>query len=176
MIKPAPVPSSTVITIQYLRGIAASLVVLHHAMSPTSLMPIVPTLRIGEFGVDLFFVISGYIMWVTTENRPTRPLKFWGARIWRVVPLYWIFTTLYILLVRPGLLSGESLDPLYIAKSYLFVPVMDPVINEIKPVYTLGWTLHYEMYFYFVFGCCLLIPQRMARLTAAVGALLLLVL
>jgi exopolysaccharide production protein ExoZ len=175
MREPAPVPPSTIVTIQYLRGIAASLVVLHHAMSPTSLLPIFPTLRIGEFGVDLFFVISGYIMWTTTENRPTRPLRFWGARILRVVPLYWIFTTLYVLLVRPGLFSGVSLDPLYIVQSYLFVPVMDPVYNEVKPVYTLGWTLHYEMFFYFVFGCCLVIPQRMARLAAAVGAILLLV-
>jgi peptidoglycan/LPS O-acetylase OafA/YrhL len=176
MSKPASVPLSTVVSIQYLRGIAASLVVLHHAMSPTSLPPVFPTLRIGAFGVDLFFVISGYIMWTTTENRPTDPLRFWGARILRVVPLYWIFTTLYILLMRPGIFSGASLDPLYIVQSYLFVPVVDPVFGEVKPVYALGWTLHFEMYFYFVFGFCLLIPQRRARLAAAVGALLLLVL
>jgi peptidoglycan/LPS O-acetylase OafA/YrhL len=47
MSEPAPVPPSTVVTIQYLRGIAASLVVLHHAMSPTSLPAVAPTLRIG---------------------------------------------------------------------------------------------------------------------------------
>ena len=59
----------------------------------------------GTVGVDLFFVISGYIMWTTTEHSARSPLAFWLARIVRIVPLYWIFTTTY---VAAALVTPES--------------------------------------------------------------------
>src|SRR5262245_48880975 len=86
---------ATVITIQYLRAIAASLVVFHHTMAPPALN-IHYRRAFGEFGLDLFFVISGYIMWRTTVNGRRGPLEFWAARVVRIVPLYWIFTSLFL--------------------------------------------------------------------------------
>jgi exopolysaccharide production protein ExoZ len=173
----APARPTTVVTIQYLRAIAASVVVLYHAMSAPSIAVLFPV-RIGEFGVDLFFVISGYIMWITTAGSDRGPLAFWGARILRVAPLYWIFTTLYvaIALLRPDAVFNAALEPLHIVKSYLFLPAAHPSLGVIAPVYTLGWTLNYEMFFYLVFGLCLTIPRRMPRLAAMIGALSLLVL
>src|SRR2546429_618295 len=79
----------TVVTVQYLRAIAASLVVFHHAMAPPALRSYYPH-SFGEFGVDLFFVISGYIMWTTTARGQRGPASFWAARIVRIVPLYWV--------------------------------------------------------------------------------------
>jgi exopolysaccharide production protein ExoZ len=173
----APARPATVVTIQYLRAIAASVVVLYHAMSAPSIAALFPV-RIGEFGVDLFFVISGYIMWTTTAGSGRGPLAFWGARILRVAPLYWIFTTLYlaIALLRPDAVFNAALEPLHIVKSYLFMPAAHPSLGAIAPVYTLGWTLNYEMFFYLVFGLCLTIPRWTPRLAAMIGALSLLVL
>ncbi len=170
------VASTRVVTIQYLRAIAASLVVLHHAFSVPALASFYPR-PYGSYGVDLFFVISGYIMWSTTADGSRGPRRFWTARIVRIVPLYWIFTTLYIAvaLAVPSALFSGTLDPLHILKSYLFVPAVHPATGLVLPVYMLGWTLNYEMFFYLVFGLCLLIPAQRWRLTVLVGALLLLV-
>ena len=62
-------------SVQVLRGIAAMAVVAHHAFSGT---------RIGAAGVDLFFVISGFIM--ATCGRDRRPLEFLADRAWRIYP------------------------------------------------------------------------------------------
>src|SRR4051812_1323349 len=158
----------TVGTIQYLRALAAILIAFHHAMAPPAIAPYYSH-HFAEFGVDLFFVISGYIMWTTTVGGQHGPLSFWLARIVRVAPLYWVFTTLFIvitLLTPQALFNPPSLDPWLTLKSYLFVPASSP------PVYTLGWTLNYEMFFYLVFGLCLLVPQRHLRVTALAVILL----
>lgn len=176
---PAAVAASAaprVLTVQYLRAIAASLVVLHHATNIPALAPY--HVAFGTFGVDLFFVISGYIMWATTSDGTRGPLQFWSARILRIVPLYWIFTTVFIAiaLVVPSALSTAGLEASHVLKSYLFIPAEHPHLGNISPVYTLGWTLNYEMFFYFVFGVCLLVPYRAARLATLVGTLVLLIL
>jgi peptidoglycan/LPS O-acetylase OafA/YrhL len=162
----------TVVTIQYLRALAASLIVFHHAMAPPAVAPYY-THHFAEFGVDLFFVISGYIMWTTTAVGRSGVLAFWTARIVRVVPLYWLFTTMLVavtLLLPQAMFNPPLLEPWHVFKSYLFVPASAP------PIYTLGWTLNYEMFFYFVFGLCLLVPGRRARfivLAVALGGLVL---
>jgi len=172
--KPAGIP--VVITVQYLRALAAGLVVLHHALNVPALAPYY-TKPFGTFGVDLFFVISGYIMWATTCGRERGPAKFWRARIARVVPLYWIFTSLFVVvaLAVPGAMLTAAIEPAHLLKSYLFIPAEHPRLGGILPTYTLGWTLNYEMFFYFVFGLCLLISHRASRLMLLVGSLTLLV-
>jgi exopolysaccharide production protein ExoZ len=170
------VATGRVVTIQYLRAIAASLVVLHHAFSVPPLVAFYPR-PYGSYGVDLFFVISGYIMWSTTADGTRGPRRFWAARIVRIVPLYWVFTTLYVAvaLVVPSALFSGALDPTHILKSYLFIPAAHPATGLVLPVYMLGWTLNYEMFFYLVFGLCLFIPAPGARLSVLVSALALLV-
>ncbi|MFL6799795.1 MAG: acyltransferase family protein [Xanthobacteraceae bacterium] len=168
--------NGTVLTIQYLRALAAGLVVLQHALAPASAHAARPLF--GDLGVALFFVISGYIMWRTTCGGGRGPLAFWAARLVRIVPLYWLFTTLFVLvaLLLPGALSSEpGLDPAFILKSYLFVPAVHPHDGHVAPVYTLGWTLNYEMFFYLVFGACLFIAQGTLRLIAVIGVFVLLV-
>jgi len=173
----SPCPPPTIVTIQYLRAIAAGLVVLRHAMDVLELSGNYPQ-PFGRYGVDLFFVISGYIMWTTTAERGRSPLAFWSARIVRIVPIYWIYTTLFIALafVLPRTLLGPPVDPIHILQSYFFIPAEHPRLGAILPIYTIGWTLNYEMFFYFIFGCCLFIPHRLFRFAVVVGTLLLLVL
>src|SRR3954465_1750265 len=165
----------TVVAIQYLRAIAAGLIAFQHAMGIPAFVHYAA--HFGTVGVDLFFVISGFIMWTTTEGSEHAPVHFCLAGILRVVPLYWIFTTIY---VAAALLTPEGfyvvhLQAAHIIKSYLFVPATHPNLGLIAPVYTLGWTLNYEMFFYLLFGLCLFVRWPRARFALLAGAFLLLV-
>ena len=166
--------TETVIAIQYLRAVAAGLIAFQHAMGVPAFVHYAA--HFGTVGVDLFFVISGFIMWSTTASHRT-PVKFWLARIVRIVPLYWIFTTLYVAaaLIAPESFYVVHLEAAHILKSYLFVPATHPNLGLIAPVYTLGWTLNYEMFFYLLFGFCLFIPSPRLRFAVLAAAFLLLV-
>ena len=94
----APDPK-TLFGVQYLRGIAATMVAYYHMIGQLpSLSPYVEKYLLGypslASGVDLFFVISGFIMLLTTQK--TTPVEFVLRRIIRVVPLYWLLTTLIV--------------------------------------------------------------------------------
>jgi exopolysaccharide production protein ExoZ len=168
--------TETVVAIQYLRAVAAALIVFQHAMGVPAFVHYAA--HFGTVGVDLFFVISGYIMWTTTERRERGPIAFWLARIVRIVPLYWFFTATYVAaaLITPGSFYVVNLDPVHIVKSFLFIPAEHPNLGLVAPVYTLGWTLNYEMFFYLLFGLCLFVrwPRvRFALLAAIFVALVL---
>ena len=126
-------PGSTILVIQYLRGVAAVMVVIYHTTMMTAVAPMFP-FHFGKSGVDLFFVISGFVMWTTTADRQRDPRSFWRARISRIVPLYWLATTLFIaaLIALPGAAhTARVLDWVHLAKSYLFIPAVDPGIGGI---------------------------------------------
>lgn len=168
----------SILSIQYLRGIAALMVVVYHLRPQLERMG--ASLPGGDWlsaGVDLFFVISGFIMWWTTCDSRIGPGRFMLKRIHRIVPLYWAITTLYVvvLLVAPGAMQTGALDPVHALASYFFIPWQHPVLPAIFPLVTPGWTLNYEMFFYLVFALCLLIPAEGAArergLRARVGAL-----
>jgi exopolysaccharide production protein ExoZ len=122
--------------------------------------------RLAEFCVDLFFVISGFIMWITTIDSGRGPGAFWLARLVRIVPLYWIYTSLYVLvaLLVPRVLNSGVLDPVHVISSYLFIPANHPLLGNAAPPLSLGWTLNYEMFFYFFFGLFLFLRNPRLRL------------
>ena len=170
-------PVETVVTIQYLRAVAAALIVFQHAMGIPAF--IYYTAHFGTVGVDLFFMISGFIMWTTTREQGRGPGAFWLARIIRIVPLYWLFTAAYVLaaLVTPESFFKLKLDPAHIIKSFLFIPATHPNLGLPAPVFTLGWTLNYEAFFYLFFGLCLLIADLRVRfivIAAIFGVLMIL--
>lgn len=167
--------SETVVAIQYLRAVAAGLIAFQHAMGVPAFVHYAA--HFGTVGVDLFFVISGFIMWTTTETSRRGPVQFWLARLVRIVPLYWICTTLYVAaaLITPESFYAVHLEAAHIIKSYLFVPATHPNLGLIAPVYTLGWTLNYEMFFYLVFGFCLFVPWPRLRFAFLAAGFLLLV-
>jgi len=167
--------TETVVAIQYLRAVAAGLIAFQHAMGVPAFVHYAA--HFGTVGVDLFFVISGFIMWTTTERSQRGPVQFWLARIVRIVPLYWIFTTLYVAaaLITPESFYVVHLEAAHIVKSYLFVPATHPNLGLVAPVYTLGWTLNYEMFFYLLFGFCLFVPWPRLRFALLATTFLLLV-
>lgn len=168
-----------IVSIQYLRGLAALMVVYHHCVNKIlELNPdaLIPYSGFGNAGVDIFFVISGFIMWVTTVSKPQSPRRFWYRRIIRIVPLYWFFIFVIVITKRsmPGLLQSTQIDPLHIFNSLLFIPHFHPFeSDQIWPILIPGWTLNYEMFFYFIFGASLFVPTRW-RLAALTTTFLLL--
>ncbi|MBK8210680.1 MAG: acyltransferase [Rhodospirillales bacterium] len=86
------IPSTQIVSIQYLRAVAALLVVFQHTREQIPLYDDFLTFSAGGSGVDLFFVISGFVMCITATHSTAS--DFMAKRIIRVVPLYWFFTIL----------------------------------------------------------------------------------
>ncbi|HWO11132.1 MAG TPA: acyltransferase [Polyangiaceae bacterium] len=155
--------------IQALRAAAALLVVFVHleAFARVLGLPIV-----GHGGVDLFFVISGFIMVHTTRARPVGPGPFMLNRLVRIAPIYWLITlAVYaVALVAPSLLQATVADGAQLAKSLAFVPFRKSN-GLVQPVLFVGWTLNYEMFFYALFALGLLFRDRRRGALAVVVAL-----
>jgi exopolysaccharide production protein ExoZ len=154
--------------IQYLRALAALGVVVFHAAERMG-----GNFAIGAAGVDVFFVVSGFIMWVIALDRPITPGAFLKNRLERIVPSYWAATALMVLGGLAGLFPNLKLTSAHILESLLFIPHHSPNGGEIWPVLVQGWTLNFEIFFYAVFACSLLVsPQRRLPLLVALFAAL----
>lgn len=165
-------------SIQALRGFAVMLVVLFHVQHYTAdrlkLPNLLPRFDIGAAGVDLFFVISGFIMVYASERLYARRggmRIFYLRRIARIVPMYWAASTvlLVFLLVRYGDLNAASggTDFDYVIASYLFYPYVRPDGSGL-PLLGVGWTLNYEAFFYALFGLSLVLRRYLAVLAVGV--------
>lgn len=161
--------------IQILRGLAATLVVFAHIQSHLEHVDGVglPALAIGGSGVDIFFVISGFIIWTTSQPRSVGTLSFYRRRLIRIVPLYWLVTAFIVsvALAMPAVLSSTVFDRGHVLASFAFIPFPHPVLHDPYPVLVPGWTLNYEMFFYLLFGLALLLPTRLASLSACLAVL-----
>ena len=158
--------------LQVLRGIAAMLVVWVHTQLMVTTAFIPTSLRqVGFGGVDLFFVISGFIIVHSTSGSRDWS-TFLKRRFFRVAPLYYVFTLIAVVIcyVRPSIFNLTGIDFSMIGKSFLFIP-FEITTNSIYPVYPLGWTLNYEMFFYAAFAPMLLLGSLKARI-AVLGAAL----
>jgi len=141
-------------SLQVLRGLAAMLVVWHHAYTHLRVPPGVlapPHMRMaGGFGVDIFFVLSGFIIARTAifEHRAAAGDFIW-RRVMRVAPMFWIMSLPWIALalMKARYLPGQTLDLRQIVATITFWPVYDQLV---KPLLGIGWTLCYEILFY---GC-----------------------
>jgi exopolysaccharide production protein ExoZ len=143
-------------SIQVLRGIAACAVVVLHAY-PDAQAPI-GNAGYGAAGVDLFFVISGFIMASVSQGRT--PGEFLGDRLWRIYPLWWVAVLPWLFMVPRGgtfIVSSLTLWPIYGAGYYV-------------PVLKVGWTLSFELLFYL--SMTLAIATRAAIPLAAYGLFL----
>lgn len=150
--------------IQILRFFAAAAVVAFHAwgLAPTYIKVPEGTWSFGldhaGHGVDLFFVISGFIIYFATHRTPLTPAAFLRRRVERIVPLYFfviaIVTALAFVLPDPFDTPGWF-TPQHILKSLAFISFTDGIM----PVVFVGWSLEYEMYFYL----CVALLMAMTR-------------
>jgi exopolysaccharide production protein ExoZ len=157
------------VSIQYLRALAALGVLLCHAsMSLLDRGQTLLPLGAGSAGVDLFFVISGFIMYYTTANRAMTSGEFYLKRLIRIFPLYFAVSTVAFLLARIAPSATRSFSPHFYdyIRSILFVPFystvqgVDSLTPLMRPEVGQGWTLNYEVFFYFLFGLSLFLPRR----------------
>ena len=152
--------------IQILRAVAAVMVVAHHAtilLQERNHLQL-PTWIAGSSGVDIFFVISGFVMTISsaplrTARHPAR--TFLARRLERIAPLYWLVTTAKVLLVLA--IPAVALNGLgtwqHVLSSYLFLPWLSGE-GRFEPVVVVGWTLNFEMMFYLLFAACLAFRWR----------------
>lgn len=147
---------NTVLSIQYLRGMAALAVALSHIAGHPGL-----SLETGAAGVDVFFVISGFVIWTVTSRRPVKPGRFMIDRLTRIAPPYVLLTVIVYLLATyiPGAFPHMRTSLSHVILSVLFIPHIDPSGTAFPQVVP-GWTLNYELFFYLVFACGLSMPQH----------------
>jgi exopolysaccharide production protein ExoZ len=141
------------LTLQVARGVAANLVVISHlsvvdAKYAGGALP--PFAFYGIAGVDLFFVLSGFVM-VAIAGRDITAGQFIWRRAARIYPAYWVVSlvVLAVSLVFPTIVNSSIQGPISIWRSFLLVP------QENFPLLAVGWTLIHEMYFYLVFALLL---------------------
>jgi len=147
--------------IQILRAYAAiSVVMLHIAY------PLIFGIAVGNFGVDVFFVISGFIM---AHICATNPDQFLLRRLIRIAPIYWLLTIALFLvaMARPELLHSTKAEFGNLVKSLLFIPY-PRWDGFFAPILVRGWTLNYEIYFYGLISVGLLFSRRYATIIASV--------
>jgi peptidoglycan/LPS O-acetylase OafA/YrhL len=168
-------PSRQFPLVQALRAIAAFSVALTHilydalGMAPGAgrVRDMYQAMPWGA-GVDIFFVISGFVIVHSSRRLFTAPgamRLFAVRRLARIVPLYWVMTSLFVAeaFLDPGAVNGAIGGAAFIIKSYFFIPCARPD-GVVQPVLGLGWTLNYEMFFYTVF-----LPFLFLRLERAVA-------
>ncbi len=151
-------PPAEVVSIQHLRALAALLVVFVHAQEQYPIGDRIIPSAFGLGGVDLFFLISGFVMTFTAAQRPLTRLDFLRRRLVRIVPLYWTMTlvTAVLIFVAPVLTRDSRFAWSDLFTSLSFIPHYNAgKAGSISPIIKLGWTLNYEMFFYLVFAAFL---------------------
>ena len=148
---------SEIRSIQALRGLAALSVVVFHALQWEG-----DPYWIGAAGVDVFFVISGFIIWRIASDPAMRAHVFFWRRLTRVAPAYWVATlaVAVMTLARPRLMPQVSLSAPHLMLSLAFVQHSDPRGLPF-PVLPPGWSLNYEAVFYAIVAAALLAPASM---------------
>lgn len=174
-------PAPRLAAIEHLRGLAAMAVVAAHAGQRVA--PVLPegaaaALAMGHAGVDLFFAISGFVVW-RLIGRGGNGAAFLWRRLRRVAPPYWAASLAWIVLALLAGYGWALTTPAHVAASLLFWPQESPAFpGQSWPVLVPGWTLNLEMAFYGLAGLSLAWPglpggARRAGLAAMLAALVL---
>jgi len=150
--------------IQALRGVAILLVVFAHVMAieqkygrGDGILP--HFFALGVSGVDLFFVMSGFVVVTVTRHCFQQPIAvghFFYNRVSRVYPLYWLYSlvVLGVYLLRPEMVNAAQGHRVNILESFMLLP------QDLLPLLNVGWALIHIMYFYVVFTLLLFGSER----------------
>lgn len=151
--------------IQTLRGLAVLGVVLFHMLSIEEKYSggdfVLPNfLQLGQIGVDLFFVISGFVMVMITRERFSikgETMRFLWGRGARIYPVYWIYFILVtaVFLAKPSWVNASQGHQLDLVKSFFLLPS-----NQL-PIVMVAWSLIHELWFYLIFALLLNFNKRL---------------
>jgi exopolysaccharide production protein ExoZ len=168
--------------IQVFRGVAALLVALHHTAihvagaksfrddSRSFLVGQCFNTDLGMIGVDLFFIVSGFIMVYTTADGRITPAAFLKKRGLRIYPVYWFFCLVVIgLHLTPWVGRLEGNTAIFL-KSFTLYPVFWYNLDLLRPAFLpQGWTLTYEVLFYLVFAATMRLKPFVQLTVVAAG-------
>src|ERR1700709_1811821 len=154
--------------IQILRFVARAAVVAFHVLGapppgfevPDSALTF--AVSYGGRGVDLFFVISGFVIFYATHSSKLTPAEFLRRRVERIAPLYFfvIFTVTLLAITLPATFGAPDwYTPRHILKSLAFIAFTDGDM----PVVYVGWSLEYEMYFYLTVAVLMALTRNVWR-------------
>ncbi|MFC3180070.1 acyltransferase family protein [Cypionkella sinensis] len=167
-------------SLQILRAVAAWMVFYHHFMQMYYNFEFETVTgyffaTFGGFGVDLFFVLSGFVMYFSAKNPHQTARDFIADRILRITPAYWLYTiaTIICIYLFPIEFQFTGANIASVLYSMFFIPHSNPSGIGVFPTLTVGWTLNYEMFFYAILALSLLISKKFA-LTICAAILLLL--
>jgi exopolysaccharide production protein ExoZ len=143
-------PRTQLLSIQYLRGLAALSVLVTHALQWPLTEINMGLLKTGRLGVDVFFVISGFIITTIAGDGRINPKQFLVRRAFRILPAYWAATLLITILAVAIPSQFRTTIPTIegLLKSLLFIPSLEPK----APLLLLGWSLNFEVFFYLLFA------------------------
>ena len=154
-----------------LRAAAIAWVMLYHLavlglISPTSWL-----VRFGWMGVDLFFVLSGFLIagqllrpWARGE-RPSLP-RFFARRLLRTLPAYWVVLAIYLLV--PVLRETPHLQPVWVFLSF----TQNLMLGHAPNAFSHAWSLSVEEQFYLALPLALLALGVRPSVRAAILAML----
>lgn len=161
--------------IQALRGLAASLVLMAHLTKIEEkycAAPVVPkALSIGISGVDIFFVISGFVMVLVTHHQARnlrQTASFLTHRAARIYPIYWFYSALVLglFLLHPAWVNSAQDHHADLLSSFQLLPLPQGTV----PLLGVGWSLIHEMYFYLAFTLLVCAPRRLWPVALALWA------
>ncbi|WP_110654141.1 acyltransferase family protein [Salinicola halimionae] len=162
------------VSVQALRALAAWIVVFHHFMQvffgfdANNWVEYLFSTR-GQVGVDIFFVISGFVIYVSSRGKRLTMPQFLLHRLARIVPAYWLYTAITALVIyfASDVMPEYGLGLKQLILSLFFIPTENPAGYGYFPILPVGWTLNFEMLFYVVFAASLVL-KREWRLWAVV--------
>jgi exopolysaccharide production protein ExoZ len=148
-------------SVHLLRFFAAAFVVVSHSINVLQIPK--PQMHPGDVGVDIFFIISGLVIGLSTRDGDS-PVRFAIKRFVRVVPPYWLATlamvaVLYLTDTGTGVGQTPNSPPRW-NEIWLSFTFLSPLSSTTFPVLFPGWTLSYEMLFYLIYGVTLAIFRK----------------
>lgn len=116
----------------------------------------------GSLGVDVFFVLSGFVMCLVTTKSSKSPAAFLTDRFFRIAPVYWFYSALIVacIFVFPKGFTYTDFNLKSLIATALFLPSWNPSGLGMYPVLTVGWTLNFEMFFYCFLACCMALSRK----------------
>lgn len=114
---------------------------------------------LGHLGVDLFFVLSGYLIYGSIIGKPSFSTSMYAKRrVQRIYPVFLVVFAIYIML--SFIFPSESKLPegyVEIVKYILQNLLLLPGVFNIEPLITVAWSLSYEAFYYLVIPCLIFV-------------------